>query len=88
MCFLVTTVSASLVSEAWMFASTKMLESSQNPSKKFLSCIDKEICSLFGKLFPSGEASFFGTVGTIFTYVLLFDDFNPKKQIVITSNNQ
>ncbi|GIY07556.1 hypothetical protein CDAR_34531 [Caerostris darwini] len=79
MCFLVTTASASLVSEAWMLASTKTLESSQNPSQKLLSCIDKEMCLTVWKIVPIRRSFIFGTVGTIFTYVLLFDDFNPQK---------
>ncbi|GIY07560.1 hypothetical protein CDAR_34561 [Caerostris darwini] len=84
MSFLVTTVSASLVSEAWMFASKKTHESSRNPSHQFLFCIDKEICLTVWKIIPIRRSFIFGTVGTIFTYVILFDNFNTPESILTT----
>ncbi|GIX82792.1 hypothetical protein CEXT_626771 [Caerostris extrusa] len=51
-CFIVTTVAASLVSEASVLASAKARELSFNPSQKFLSCIDREISLTVWKIVP------------------------------------
>ncbi|GIY91857.1 hypothetical protein CEXT_206501 [Caerostris extrusa] len=88
MSFWVITVSASLVSEAWTSVATKTHKFSQNPSHQFLLCIDKEICLTVWKIVPIRRSFIFGTVGTIFTYVLLFDNFNTEESIVTAWNNQ
>ncbi|GIX71132.1 hypothetical protein CDAR_610681 [Caerostris darwini] len=76
-CFIDTTIAASLVSEASVLAFAKARELSHNPSQKFLSCIDREICLTVWRIVPIRSFPI-SMLGTILTYVLLFDNFNSK----------
>ncbi|GIX71134.1 hypothetical protein CDAR_610691 [Caerostris darwini] len=79
-CFIVTTVAASLVSEASVLASARARELSHNPSQKSLSFIDREICLTVWKIVPIRRSFPISMLGTFLTYVLLFDNFNSNSR--------
>ncbi|GBN91575.1 hypothetical protein AVEN_126973-1 [Araneus ventricosus] len=74
-CFVATAMSASGVTEASMFLAEKVHEFPEKFSLKSLYCFQKEIHMSIWKIVPIGRSLIFGVMGTIFTYVILFNGF-------------